>query len=303
MLQKVLMQSKPSHFLPVIVAVCLLLLTACGESVTPSSEQTAPPSVGSGEASMLLGTATTAPQTTPTELSPTNTPLPPAHVVILDPGHGADDWGTFHSDSAGQPDILEKDIVLKIALKIQAQMDPAAFKVILTRTADASPNFPPQDFNGDGKVDQVDDLQARINIANQNKGELFLSLHNNSSELGNEVGGLETWYAGDRPFAAESKRFAELVQQKNLDSLAAAGYKAQNRRVDDDANLDSSGEDIFVLGPDLGEHRGATNMPGVLTELLFLTNDHEAELLNDDKVQDKLAGGMAEAIKEYFAGS
>lgn len=247
---------------------------------------------------MLLGTATGESQSTPS-----GTPLPPVHVVILDPGHGADDWGTFHSDSQGQPDILEKDIVLKIAQKIHDQLDPASFKVILTRTADASPNFPPQDFNGDGKVDQVDDLQARINIANENKGDLFLSLHINSSELGNDVGGLETWYAGDRPFAADSKRFAELVQQKNLDSLAAAGYKAQNRRVDDDANLDSSGEDIFVLGPDVGEHRGATNMPGVLTELLFLTNDHEAGLLNDDKVQDRLAEGMTDAIKEYFAGS
>jgi N-acetylmuramoyl-L-alanine amidase len=296
------MQSKSPHFLFVVVAVCLLLLTACGESATPFAGLTPPPTAGSEEASMLLGTATTGPQPTPTGLPPTSTPLPPVHVVILDPGHGADDWGTFHSDSQGQPDILEKDIVLQIARKIQAQMDPAAFKVILTRTADASPNFPPQDFNGDGKVDQVDDLQARINIANENKGDLFLSLHINSSELGNDVGGLETWYAGDRPFAAENKRFAEIVQQKNLDSLAAAGYNAQNRKVDDDANLDSSGEDIFVLGPDVGEHRGATNMPGVLTELLFLTNDHEAALLNDDKVQDKLAGGMAEAIKEYFAG-
>jgi N-acetylmuramoyl-L-alanine amidase len=247
---------------------------------------------------MLLGTTTPGPQPTPT-----GTLLPPPKVVIIDPGHGADDWGTFHTDSQGQPDILEKTIVLKIAQKIEADLDPAAFKVILTRTGDMSPNFPPQDFNGDGKIDQVDDLQARINIANENKGDLFLSLHINSSELGNEVGGLETWYAGDRPFAADSKRFAELVQQKNLDSLAAVGYPAQSRKVDDDANLDASGQDIFVLGPDVGEHRGATNMPGALTELLFLTNDHEATLLNDDKVQDKLAEGLAGAIVEYFAGS
>ncbi|MBN9392091.1 MAG: N-acetylmuramoyl-L-alanine amidase [Chloroflexi bacterium] len=297
------MQSKISHLLFVVVAACLLLLTACGDNATPVPAQSGASSAGSKEESMLLGTATTGPAPTPTDLPPTSTPLPPPKVVIIDPGHGAEDWGTFHSDSQDQPDILEKTVVLKIAQKIEAKMDPTAFKVILTRTGDMSPNFPPQDFNGDGKIDQVDDLQARINIANENKGDLFLSLHINSSELGNEVGGLETWYAGDRPFAADSKRFAELVQQKNLDSLAAVGYQAENRKVADDSDLDPSGQDIFVLGPDVGEHRGATNMPGALTELLFLTNDHEAALLNDDKVQDKLAEGLAGAIVEYFSGS
>ncbi len=83
--------------------------------------------------------------------------------------------------------------------------------------------------------------------------------------------------------------------------MSAAGYKAPNRRVDDDLNLDGSGEHIFVLGPDVGEHRGATNMPGALAETLFISNDREAALLNNDKVQDKLAGGFAAASEEYFA--
>lgn len=297
------MQPKPARLFGILVVTCLLLLgllAACGDSPTPTPEASTSASATSTEADMLLGTVP--PTATPVP-APTSTPLPPAHVVIIDPGHGADDWGTFHSDSDDRPDILEKDIVLKIGLKIATQLDPASFKVVLTRTTDASPNNPPKDFNGDGAIDQVDDLQARINIANENKGDLFLSLHINSSELGNEVGGLETWYAGDRPFAAQNQKFAELVQQKNLDSLNAVGYKAQNRKVEDDANLDESGQDIFVLGPDVGEHRGATNMPGALTELLFITNDHEAALLNDDKVQDKLAEGLASAIKEYFTTS
>jgi N-acetylmuramoyl-L-alanine amidase len=147
----------------------------------------------------------------------------------------------------------------------------------------------------------VDDLQARINIANENKGELFLSLHINSSELGNEVDGLETWYCADRPFAAQSQKFAELIQAKSLESLSAAGYQAQNRRVGDDKALEGDGQHIFVLGPDTGDHTAATNMPGALAETLFISNDREAALLNDDKVQDKLAGGFAAAIEEYFA--
>jgi N-acetylmuramoyl-L-alanine amidase len=300
------MQSKSQHQYLILVVISLLLLTlaACGESgSTPTPES-------AGQIPVNFSQPTLAFNALPTTLAapiPTSTPVPsptpqiPPHVVIIDPGHGADDWGTFHSDANGQPDILEKDIVLKIGQKIASQLDPAHFKVVLTRTTDNSPNNPPQDFNGDGKIDQVDDLQARINIANENKGELFLSLHINSSELGNEVDGLETWYCADRPFAAQSQKFAELIQAKSLESLSAAGYTAQNRRVGDDIALEGDEQHIFVLGPDTGDHTAATNMPGALAETLFISNDREAALLNDDKVQDKLAGGFAAAIKEYFA--
>src|SRR4051812_47285885 len=198
------MQPEPPRLCVIFAVLSLLLclLVACGETAaTPNPDAASLPSFNSTEADMLLNTVTP----TLAEPTATSTPLPPAHVVIIDPGHGADDWGTFHTDSNDQPDILEKDIVLKIGQKIAAQMDPATYKVVLTRTTDSSPNNPPQDFNGDGKIDQIDDLQARINIANENKGEIFLSLHINSSELGNEVSGLETWYTADRPFGAQSR--------------------------------------------------------------------------------------------------
>ncbi len=291
------MQSKPQPLYLILIVISLLLLTlaACGEGgSTPTPESAGQIQVNFSQPT--IGFNALAPTAIPT---PTPQTLP--HVVIIDPGHGADDWGTFHSDANGQPDILEKDIVLKIGLKIAGQLDPAHFKVVLTRTTDNSPNNPPQDFNGDGKIDQVDDLQARINIANENKGELFLSLHINSSDLDNEVDGLETWYCADRPFSDQSKKFAELIQQKSLASLSAAGYKAQDRGVSDDTTLEGNGEHIFVLGPNVGDHTAATNMPGALAENLFISNDHEAALLNDDKVQDKLAGGFAAAIEEYFA--
>lgn len=195
---------------------------------------------------------------------------------------------------------MEKDLVLKIALKIAAKLDPARYKVVLTRTTNISPNNnPARDFNGDGEIDQIDDLQARINIANGNKGEIFLSLHTNGSELGNAAYGLETWFCDDRPFGNQSSKFARLIQDKSIESLNAAGYKVQDRKVSDDSNLAGAGEHIFVLGPTTSNHTAATSMPGALTETLFITNDTEAALLNSDKVQDKLADGFADAIEEY----
>src|SRR6476469_6673606 len=89
-----------------LLSFLLFLLAACGETgSTPTAEPVNQPSLNSSEASMLLNTIT------PTQAgpAPASTPLPPAHVVIIDPGHGADDWGTFHTDSDDQPDILEKD--------------------------------------------------------------------------------------------------------------------------------------------------------------------------------------------------
>lgn len=292
------MQPKSSRLSIILGLISLLLLTlaACGDNGSTPTAGPATPNPASLNFSVPNAVS-------PSLADPTSVSVPqtPPHIVIIDPGHGADDWGTFHTDANGQPDILEKDIVLKIGQEIAAQLDPAGFKVVLTRTTDSSPNNPPQDFNGDGKIDQVDDLQARINIANENKGELFLSLHINSSDLGNEADGLETWYCTDRPFAAQSQKFAQLIQAKSLESLSAVGYQAQNRKVGDDIDLEGSGEHIFVLGPNIGNHTAATNMPGALAETLFISNDHEAALLNDDKVQAKLASGFAGAITEYFA--
>jgi N-acetylmuramoyl-L-alanine amidase len=291
------MQLKAPHFMVIFTLLILFLLAlVTGSENKPSTiaNTATRASLNINETALAFNSAT------PTPVPPTSTPVPPAHIVVIDPGHGADDWGTFHSDASGKPDLLEKEVVLKIGRKVADHIDPT-IKVVLTRTTDISPNTPPQDFNHDGKIDQVDDLQARINIANQNKGDLFLSLHINSSELGNDVSGLETWYTLNRPFGLQSKKFAQLIQDKSLESLNAVGYKAQNRRVEDDLKLDNNGEHIFVLGPNVGNHTAATNMPGALAETLFISNDHEAALLADAKVQDKLASGFANAIEEYFA--
>lgn len=70
--------------------------------------------------------------------------------------------------------------------------------------------------------------------------------------------------------------------------------------MDDDLNLENNGEHIFVLGPPNQDRKTATNMPGALTEALFITNDTEAALLEDNKVITALARGYAEAIEGYF---
>jgi N-acetylmuramoyl-L-alanine amidase len=66
-------------------------------------------------------------------------------------------------------------------------------------------------------------------------------------------------------------------------------------------NLENNGEHIFVLGPPNLDRKIATNMPGALTETLFISNDTEATLLADTKVINAIARGYSEAIESYFS--
>lgn len=75
-------------------------------------------------------------------------------VVVLDPGHGGRDTGIISTTG-----ILEKQIVLKLA-RITAELLNDRFRILLTRTTDTSLS-----------------AAGRAAFANQNKADLFLSLH------------------------------------------------------------------------------------------------------------------------------
>lgn len=225
-----------------------------------------------------------------------------AHVIVIDPGHGRPDSGTVHTGPGDKIDLMEKDVTLAIGLKTAELLRAQGYQVVLTRTADISPNTPAQDLNGDGAIDELDDLEARIKLANAARGEVFLSIHINSNSAPNSAGGIETWYCADRPFSAKSKLLAQLVQPASLDSLKAqTGYTALNRQIMDDKLLDNDGTHFIVLGPVSFRHKNATEMPGVLTEALFMDNDAEALLLADPKTINALADGYASALKTYLS--
>lgn len=247
-------------------------------------------------------TATSAPPTlaaTPTPEAPSPTPVP-AKVIVIDPGHGGIDWGTFHTNANGKIDLKEKDVTLQLGLQTADLLRAAGYKVVLTRTQDQLADNPPTDVNGDGKVDPFDDLQARVNVANENKADLFLSIHINSASPDNKLRGVETWYCKDRPFGEASKRFADLLQQHTLAALKSLNYDTVDRGAHDDLALDNSGDHIFVLGPTTKNHSSVTMMPGALNEALFISNDTEAALLQKPQVIDALANAYAAAVQDYF---
>jgi N-acetylmuramoyl-L-alanine amidase len=89
-------------------------------------------------------------------------------TIVIDPGHGGLYPGTHGLISA------EKDITLEISLKL-GEAIKANFpntKVVFTRTTDATVN---------NATDLHDDLHGRAQIANQAKGDLFISIHCNAT--------------------------------------------------------------------------------------------------------------------------
>lgn len=304
-----------------VVAVVLLAagLGAC--AATPQS--TLPPTLAVTREALALSTpaatdtlgATVTPSSTATtEPTPTVTPVPtlthtPGPLIALDPGHGGDDLGARHFDAAGRMDMHESAINLALALALRDLLGERGYRVLMTRDTDVGLNPNEEDINGDGKVDSLDDLQARLDLVNVAGADLFLSIHLNAFEyspgvLAPDVGGSVTFYCQDRPFGARSQRFAELVHQGVLDVFADVGYDIRDRGALDDLQLDVAGQPgthLIVLGPESERIVRSSQMPGALTEPAFITHADESLLLNDPDVQARLARAYADAIDAYFA--
>jgi len=184
-------------------------------------------------------------------------------VIYLDPGHGGLDGGAQYKD------IYEKDINLKISLKLQEKLLKEGAIVYLTRDGDydlAVPNT----INR-----KRSDLSRRSNIINNSLCDLFLSIHLNSESSGLWKGP-QVFYDD---FVKENKEIAELFQ-KELNK--ALNGKREKKQV----------SDLYL--------QKRVNRPGVLIEVGFLSNANDRYLLKQDSYQNKVADILTKTIKKYF---
>jgi N-acetylmuramoyl-L-alanine amidase len=222
-------------------------------------------------------------------------------LVVLDPGHGGSEIGTGRVLLDGTV-LSEKQLNLKVAQKTAELLRQAGQPVLLTRTTDAQVNNPPRDLTGDGEATMDDDIQARIDIANNSRASLLLSIHFNGS-VQPELRGVEVYYNSSRPFAGKSKQFAQLVLDNYLAAVKSAGYQVTSRGIKEDERAAGKGDDFYLLGP-LEEGRPrASQMVGVLVEGGFVTNDADAALIRQEKFLDAVARGYAQAILQWFQAS
>ena len=229
-----------------------------------------------------------------------NEPLPPppgaGPIVALDPGHGAAETGAIGPDG-----LREKDVNLAIARRVAVLLQEAGLWPILTRSGDSAVNAAHLDLTGDGRVTNDDDLQARVDLANAAGAALLVSIHNNARVGDPAYGGTEVWYCSCRPFAADSRRFAELLDADLVAAIRTAGYPVVDRGAADDPSLRKPGGHLYLLGPRNVRIARPSRMPGALGESLYLSNPREEALLAQPAVLDAIARGYRDAIVAYFA--
>lgn len=232
---------------------------------------------------------------TPKPIDPAVLPLG-LHTVVLDPGHGGENEGTVSPTG-----LIEKEITLDVAKRVQTLLERYSYRVVTTRQRDVDLS-----------------LKERADLANRSRGDIFVSIHVNWIE-NREVRGVETFFLGatEDPYLealaarenqnsgysladfrdileqvyagvrqVESRQLAGAVQQALYEALHAVNSTVRNRGV--------KSAPFGVL-----TH---TEMPAILAEVSCVSNDVEARLLMTPIYRQYLAEAIVEGIRNYARG-
>ncbi len=189
---------------------------------------------------------------TPQNSSPDVTSNENLYKVLIDISHGGKDPGAVNQG------VKEKDLAFEYAMILKEELIKANVNVLLSRSDDEHVT-----------------LQKRIDTANNEKVNLVLSLHFNTSAEP-ETNGFESYYKSD--------------SEKSLiiDRLIHTKISSYNLISDNGSN---SGNYSILK---------RSTAPGVLLELGYLSNQAELELLKKSETKNEYAKMLSEAIVEYF---
>ena len=210
-------------------------------------------------------TTTEAKKTTTASTTSSASPLK-GRIICLDPGHGGTDVGAI--GKRGGKEIYEKDITLSIALPLRDMLTAAGAKVVMTRTTD-------KDVYG-AWADAIPELQARCDVANKAKADVFISIHIDSFSNGS-VDGTTTYYYGK---TGKDLLLAQMMHQSILSNLAIP-----------DRGVKSN--DFYV--------NVNTKMPSVLMEMGFISNSHRLQMLTSTWGPKSIAKSFYTGLLNYFA--
>lgn len=226
-------------------------------------------------------------------------------VVVIDAGHGGNDSGAIENG------VKEKDVNLAVALKLGNLIKKKLkdTEVVFTRNSD---NFV--------------SLQGRADIANKAKGDLFISIHCNSVDRNNKnrsnVAGATTYVLGrhkDGDNLAVARRENSVVELDANDKAHFSQYNpsedeshiifemTQKKNLQNSVRFASDVQKQMEAGGRISrgvQQAGfwvlwSTAMPAALIELDFICNPQQAQFLNSNDGQEKLANAIFNAVKNY----
>lgn len=190
-------------------------------------------------------------------------------IILLDPGHGGLDGGAVSPTGT-----IEKDINLNISIKLKNQLEKKGFKVVMTREEDKGL----YSEGGTVREKKREDLSNRSKMIIESDCDIFVSIHLNMFPQKRYYGS-QVWYADNDA----SKKLANIIQ---------CNFKAYldntNNRIEKPAK-----DDYRVL-------RNVGEIPAVLVECGFLSNEIEESKLKTDIYQEKIAQISALSIESYF---
>jgi N-acetylmuramoyl-L-alanine amidase len=278
-----------------------LIASAFGYLVLPSFVVSNGPGTNATHTDSMIGVAAALNlDQTPEAAVPLSHPRPfdrgavPLSVkrIVIDPGHGGEPGASSESG------VEEKKITLDVALRLRRLMAREPYEVLLTRQADRSVA-----------------LDKRVSFANENKADLFVSIHVNSMEP-RTIRALETYYVGPTDDPATLKLTS--IENKNS-GYSLSDYKKILEKIYVDARHDESRvlaktvqtqlyRALKVANPEL-ENRGVktapfvvligTQMPAILVEICCLSNDEEVKLLTKEDYRENIALALLRGIRSY----
>ncbi|MEW5982353.1 MAG: N-acetylmuramoyl-L-alanine amidase [Acidobacteriota bacterium] len=221
---------------------------------------------------------------------------PAVRTIVIDPGHGGDESG-----ATGPGGLLEKNVTLDVARRLRSLIEGRlGLRVLLTRDDD-----------------RLVPLDERASIANNNKADVFISVHANVSPRPDSRGA-EVFYLSLDAYEGEARRLAEHPPSRSLMTLGGGTREiglipwemAQVRHLPESAVFAQFVEEELRRRVEMSARAlqqaplrvlvGA-NMPAVLVEMAFISNADQEERLRADDFKTAVTQALYDAVLRYRA--
>jgi N-acetylmuramoyl-L-alanine amidase len=234
----------------------------------------------------------------PTPPQPTQPRTKSFTTIVIDPGHGGRDSG-----ARGQHGTEEKDITLKVALKLRDLLSQQpGVRVLMTR-----------------ERDRFVELEDRAKFANGQEADLFISIHVNSHPQ-HSVKGIEIYHFGE----AKDQRALEVAARENGTPLNNTGvgweYLVADlltaKKIEASLELAWTAKEAMIANLnghyDLVDHGVKTapfyvlrftSMPSILAEIAYISNPIEEDMLRTNRFTTRVAEALMEGIKSFLASA
>ncbi len=215
--------------------------------------------------------------------------------VVIDPGHGGTDPGAL-----GRTGVTEKQLTLQLSQALASRLRASGYEVLLTR-----------------EDDRTVKLKERTDFANSVDADLFISIHINSAR-NRSLRGFETYYLN----LANDPAAAETAARENASGEAGGmgdlsdtlELIVQNEFQGASSELAASIQDSLVMHVaksyqnvhDLGVKTApffvlvGSNMPAVLVEASFVSNEQEEAWLKSSDYREELAEAIEIGLQSYI---